>query len=122
MKDNFNLKNFLKENQSMERGNPYLRKSVEEGDIRSKIREMVLNELEEADEMYEAKKDKKDKEVEDVEVEDVEIEDVEIEEPISEVDPEDIMGHLKAAFDLADGEKLKTQIGNTITMYTKEMY
>lgn len=124
MKDTFDLKKYIKEAKTMERSNPYLAESIQEDEFRAKVKEMVLNELgkdqetdlDYSDDLDEAKKDE---EVEDV---DIDIEDTDIEDTASESGSEDIMGHLKAAFDMTDDEKLKTQIGNTITMLTKEIY
>jgi len=46
MADNFDLKKFLKESKALENLNPVVAKeNLSEGDIRSKIREMILNEL-----------------------------------------------------------------------------
>jgi hypothetical protein len=46
MKDNFNLKKFLIENKTIEKLNPYFKKeTLNEGNIRKKIREIILNEL-----------------------------------------------------------------------------
>jgi hypothetical protein len=46
MADNFDLKKFLKENKSIENLNPLLKKeNLSEGNLRSKIREMILTEL-----------------------------------------------------------------------------
>jgi len=51
MADNFDLRKFLKENKSLENLNPILRKeNLTEGDLRSKIREMILAELGNPDE------------------------------------------------------------------------
>jgi len=89
--DNFDLKKFLKESKALENLNPILKKeNLSEGDIRDKIRDMIIKELEiiEPDEnedysdyfydvdtpeedLEEAKK-KKDEEVEDVETTDTE--------------------------------------------------
>ncbi len=61
MKDNFDLKKFLKENNSLENLNPSL-KNINEGEkkqlnenssLRSKIREMVISELSEEKELEE---------------------------------------------------------------------
>ena len=61
MKDNFDLKKFLKENKSLENLNPSL-KNINEGEekqlnenssIRSKIREMIISELSEEKELEE---------------------------------------------------------------------
>ena len=89
--DNFDLKKFLKESKALENLNPILKKeNLSEGDMRDKIRDMIIKELEiiEPDEnedysdyfydvdtpeedLEEAKK-KKDEEVEDVETTDTE--------------------------------------------------
>ena len=46
MADNFDLKKFLKESKALENLNPLLKeKNLNEGDIRSKIREYIINEL-----------------------------------------------------------------------------
>lgn len=49
MKDNFDLKKFLKENKTIENSNKYLANSITEGDkkdaLRSKVREMILKEM-----------------------------------------------------------------------------
>jgi len=104
MADNFDLKKFLKENKSIENLNPILKKdNLNEGTMRDKIREMIINELnldidnpgktdaEEADaydplyedeDLGEAKK--KDKEVEDVEITDTETTDTTEEVPAEE--------------------------------------
>jgi hypothetical protein len=104
MADNFDLKKFLKENKSIENLNPILKKdNLNEGTMRDKIREMIINELnldidnpgktdaEEADaydplyedeDLDEAKK--KDKEVEDVEITDTETTDTTEEVPAEE--------------------------------------
>ena len=43
MADNFDLKKFLKESKALENLNPLLRKeNLNEGDIRSKIREYIM--------------------------------------------------------------------------------
>ncbi len=56
MKDNFDLKKFLKESKAIENLNPSLKainekedKSLKENSLKSKIREMIINELSEAD-------------------------------------------------------------------------
>jgi hypothetical protein len=47
MADNFDLKKFLKESKALENLNPILKKdNLNEGDIRDKIKEMIINELE----------------------------------------------------------------------------
>ena len=138
MKDNFDLKNYLKENKVMENSNKYVADLINEDEqkdtLRSKIREMVLAEMDamnvdgDVDEdIYEAKKE----EVEDVEVDEEEVDVVDSEEfeDMPEDAPEDapdsgeIMGHLEAAMDAARGlgdEKLMDQLGNTITFYTRQ--
>ena len=45
MKDNFDLKKFLTENKTIENSNPYLKETLNEGNVRDKIREMIINEL-----------------------------------------------------------------------------
>jgi len=46
MKDNFDLKKFLVENKSIEKYNPFFKKEkLNEGNVRDKIREMIINEL-----------------------------------------------------------------------------
>lgn len=46
MKDNFDLKKFLVENKSIEKYNPFFKKeTLNEGNVRDKIREMIINEL-----------------------------------------------------------------------------
>jgi hypothetical protein len=46
MADNFDLKKFLKENKALENLNPIIKKeNLSEGDLRSKIKEMILAEL-----------------------------------------------------------------------------
>jgi hypothetical protein len=114
MADNFDLKKFLKESKALENLNPIIKKeNINEGDIRGKIREMILAELGGGedydledrkaqyginpeiepedyleDELEEAKK-KKDKEVEDVETTDVETTDTTEEVPAEEVPAEE---------------------------------
>jgi hypothetical protein len=114
MADNFDLKKFLKESKALENLNPIIKKeNINEGDIRGKIREMILAELGGGedydledrkaqyginpeiepedyleDELEEAKK-KKDKEVEDVETTDVEATDTTEEVPAEEVPAEE---------------------------------
>lgn len=50
MKDNFDLKKFLKENKTIENYNPFTKEkpksSINEGNVRGKIKEMILKELE----------------------------------------------------------------------------
>ena len=141
MKDNFDLKNYLKENKVMENSNKYVSDLINEDEqkdtLRSKIREMVLAEMDamnvdgDVDEdIYEAKKEEVE-DVEDVEVDEEEVDVVDSEEfeDMPEDAPEDapdsgeIMGHLEAAMDAARGlgdEKLMDQLGNTITFYTRQ--
>jgi len=46
MKDTFDLKKFLIENKTIEKSNPYFKKeNLSEGNLREKIREIILNEL-----------------------------------------------------------------------------
>lgn len=46
MKDNFDLKKFLVENKSIEKYNPFFKKEkLNEGNVRDKIREIIINEL-----------------------------------------------------------------------------
>jgi len=52
--DNFDLKKFLKESKAIENLNPILRKEkLDEGDLRSKIKEMIIAELGNPDDDYE---------------------------------------------------------------------
>jgi hypothetical protein len=52
--DNFDLKKFLKESKAIENLNPILKKeNLSEGDIRNKIREMILAELSNPEDDYE---------------------------------------------------------------------
>jgi hypothetical protein len=125
--DNFDLKKFLKESKALENLNPILKKeNLNEGNMRGKIREMILAELggedyeledrkqkyginpeieSEEDEDYsdyffdidtpeeeleEAKKKKKDEEVEDVETTDVEATDTTEELPAEELPAEEL--------------------------------
>jgi hypothetical protein len=141
--DNFDLKKFLKENKSIENLNPILKKeNLSEGDLRSKIREMILAELGGEEDLDEAKK-KKDEEVEDVETTDTETtdttEELPAEDTSSEAAPEvggledvaanmegtesELMGHLMDALKIAKGmnnEKLETQVGNTLKFFVSE--
>jgi len=142
--DNFDLKKFLKESKAIENLNPILEKeNLNEGNMRDKIREMILAELSGEEDLDEAKK-KKDEEVEDVETTDVETtdttEEAPTEEPPAEETPatggglEDVaadmegtegelMDHLMSAFKIAKGmnnEKLETQVGNTLKFFVSE--
>tara|TARA_R110000868_G_scaffold117175_2_gene311475 strand:+ start:57 stop:506 length:450 start_codon:yes stop_codon:yes gene_type:complete len=135
MKDNFDLKAFLKENKTIENSNKYLaedNKTEEDPnkDLKAKIREMVLAEMNKPkfsddDEIFEAKEEEEvDVDVEEEEVEVVdseEFEDMPEEEAV--VEDDDIMGHLEAAMEAARSlgdEKLIDQLGNTITFYTRQ--
>lgn len=54
MADNFDLRKFLKESRALENLNPILRKEkLDEGDLRSKIKEMIIAELGNPDDDYE---------------------------------------------------------------------
>lgn len=54
MADNFDLRKFLKESKALENLNPILRKEkLDEGDLRSKIKEMIIAELGNPDDDYE---------------------------------------------------------------------
>ena len=139
--DNFDLKKFLKESKAIENLNPILKKdNLSEGDMRDKIREMILAELGGEEDLEEAKK-KKDEEVEDVETTDVEAtEEVPAEESPAEESPSmgggledvaadmqgtegELMDHLMSAFKIAKGmgnEKLETQVGNTLKFFVSE--
>jgi hypothetical protein len=105
MADNFDLKKFLKESKALENLNPSI-KSINEGesreDMKAKIKEMIIAELdpagditidsapkkdlydiyEEDEYLDEAKKKDKETDVEDVEVTDTEIEDIPAEDEI----------------------------------------
>jgi hypothetical protein len=142
--DNFDLKKFLKESKALENLNPILKKeNLNEGDVRSKIREMILSELGGGEDLEEAKK-KKDEEVEDVETIDVEATDTTEELPAEDAPAEEapatgggledvaanmegtegeLMDHLMSAFKIAKGmnnEKLETQVGNTLKFFVSE--
>jgi len=141
MKDNFDLKKFLKENKTIENSNKYLSNSLTEDEkkdeLKSKIREIILKEMEDMDysieeDIYEAKDDEKE-EVETEETEDVEVDEEEIDvvdsEEFEDMPKEeaseggDIMDHLEAAMEAARSlgdEKLIDQLGNTITFYTRQ--
>jgi hypothetical protein len=147
---NFDLKKFIAENKATFYSslNEEKTSSLKESKLRSKIREMVLAEMEnfnindetseydflaELEGMLDEKElnqkpSKKDKETEaadDVTVddtEDVEIEDTEID--TSEVDPtvkavQDALTQAQAASQKLGDEKLSNQIGNTITYFTR---
>jgi hypothetical protein len=142
--DNFDLKKFLKESKAIENLNPILKKeNLSEGDLRGKIREMILAELGGEEDLDEAKK-KKDEEVEDVETTDVETTDTTEEIPAEDAPAEEapaagggledvaadmegtegeLMDHLMSAFKIAKGmnnEKLETQVGNTLKFFVSE--
>ena len=145
MADNFDLKKFLKESKALENLNNIIGKntSIHEGNMRDKIREMVIAELSSDEDLDEAKK-KKDEEVEDVEVTDVETTDTTEEIPAEDAPAEDapegsggiedlaadmkgteadLMDHLMKAFQIAKGmnnEKLETQVGNTLKFFVSE--
>jgi len=120
MTDNFDLKKFLKESKAIENLNPIIKKeNLNEGGLRSKIREMILAELGNPDEYdydpnddygddessyyphmgdleddymgdeLEEAKKKKDEEVEDVETTDTETTDTTEEVPAEEVPAEE---------------------------------
>ena len=132
MKDNFDLKKFLKENKTMENSNPYLAKELNEeankNSLRKKIREMVEEELkemdstmnfnisdedEEYDPVYEAKEEE--------ETEEVETETEETEEEAPSTDPKEELKDLDQAVKVAkeiDGE-LAIQIDNDIKYLDK---
>jgi hypothetical protein len=139
MSDNFDLKKFLKESKALENLNDIIGKntSIHEGNMRDKIREMVLAELNVDEDLDEAKK-KKDEEVTDVETTDTETTDTTEEIPAEEApanggledvvaDMEgtegELMDHLMSAFKIAKGmnnEKLETQVGNTLKFFVSE--
>jgi hypothetical protein len=145
MADNFDLKKFLKESKALENLNNIIGKntSIHEGNMRDKIREMVIAELSSDEDLDEAKK-KKDEEVEDVEATDVETTDTTEEIPAEDAPAEDapegsggiedlaadmkgteadLMDHLMKAFQIAKGmnnEKLETQVGNTLKFFVSE--
>jgi len=141
MKDNFDLKKYLKDNEVMEKSNKYVaatlkedkkveeKKPLKEGKdaLREKIKNMVMAEMADmGDHMNEAED----------EIESDESEDIETEEEVDVVDTEDmpeeedvvtdkggIMSNLEAAMEKArelGDEKLIDQLGNTITFYTRQ--
>jgi len=149
MADNFDLKKFLKESKALENLNTIIGKNtnihgINEGNMRDKIREMIIAELNSDEDLDEAKK-KKDEEA-DVEVTDTETEDIPAEDaPIEDIPAEDtpvdggggiedlaadmkgteadLMDHLMKAFQIAKGmnnEKLETQVGNTLKFFVSE--
>ena len=103
-----------------------IRESQKQKSLREKIREMILAEMDGAavvagdyDPVAEAKKDE---EVEDVEVEDVDVTD---EKMVGNDDPkvtkiQDLLNQLQDAAEELGDEKLLTQVGNTITFFTRE--
>jgi hypothetical protein len=155
MKDNFDLKKFILENKTMENSNQFTKSSTNkkpltEGNLRDKIREMILKEM--GDEDYELEDRKMeygiDPEMDDMYMDDEdilfeqdeeeEIEDEETEEePIEDEDESafgtiaadmegseaELMDNLMAALKAAKGlnnEKLTTQIGNTLKFFVSE--
>ena len=144
MADNFDLKKFLKESKALENLNTIIGKNtnISEGNMRDKIREMVLAELNVDEDLDEAKK-KKDEEVTDVETTDTETTDTTEEVPAEDAPAEEapanggledvvadmegtegeLMDHLMSAFKIAKGmnnEKLETQVGNTLKFFVSE--
>ena len=144
MADNFDLKKFLKESKALENLNTIIGKNtnISEGNMRDKIREMVIAELNSDEDLDEAKK-KKDEEVTDVETTDTETTDTTEEVPAEDAPAEEapanggledvvadmegtegeLMDHLMSAFKIAKGmnnEKLETQVGNTLKFFVSE--
>ena len=147
MSDNFDLKKFLKESKALENLNTIIGKNtningINEGNMRDKIREMVIAELNSDEDLDEAKK-KKDEEVTDVETTDTETTDTTEEVPAEDAPAEEapadggledvvadmegtegeLMDHLMSAFKIAKGmnnEKLETQVGNTLKFFVSE--
>jgi hypothetical protein len=121
MADNFDLKKFLKESKALENLNPILKKdNLNEGDIRDKIKEMIINELETAEpnedysdyffdidtpekDLGEAKKKKDEEEAEDVETTDVDVTDTTEEVPVEDA-PKDGGGLEDIAADMEGTE------------------
>ena len=143
MKDNFDLKKYLKDNEVMERSNKYVAATLNEGtkkdELREKIKDMVMAEMAgmgdsleeemtyEEDGVAEAKDDVEEDESEDIETEEevdvVDTEDMPEEGGEEEADKSGIMGNLEAAMEKArelGDEKLIDQLGNTITFYTRQ--
>jgi hypothetical protein len=101
-----------------------MRESQKQKSLREKIREMILAEMDGAaveagyyDPVAEAKK-----EVEDIDIEDVDVTD---EKMIGNDDPkvaeiQDLLNQLQDAAEELGDEKLLTQVGNTITFFTRE--
>ena len=144
MSDNFDLKKFLKESKALENLNTIIGKNtnISEGNMRDKIREMVIAELNSDEDLDEAK-NKKDEEVTDVETTDTETTDTTEEVPAEDAPAEEapanggledvvadmegtegeLMDHLMSAFKIAKGmnnEKLETQVGNTLKFFVSE--
>jgi len=102
-----------------------IRESEKKKSLRNKIREMILAEMdgaaveaEDYDPVAEAKKDKEE------EVEDIDI-DVTDEKMVGNDDPkvtkiQDLLNQLQDAAEELGDEKLLTQVGNTITFFTRE--
>jgi len=146
MKDNFDLKKYLKDNEVMERSNKYVAATLNEGtkkdELREKIKDMVMAEMAgmgdsleeemtyEEDGVAEAKDDVEEDESEDIETEEevdvVDTEDMPEDMPEEEdvvTDKGGIMSNLEAAMEKArelGDEKLIDQLGNTITFYTRQ--
>jgi hypothetical protein len=142
MKDNFDLKKYLVENKTIEKYNPFTTENTEkqplnEGNLRDKVKEMILKELEDYQDYDEKELEEAKEDEEEVEEETEEVTDEEIgEEPAAEEDGgiEDIaadmegtegelMDHLMSALKVAkgmDNEKLSTQIGNTLKFFVSE--
>jgi len=149
MADNFDIKKFLTENKVFWNPNADIKESsiLNENNLREKIRDMVIAELstpedEEEDmsdyffdidtpeeELGEAKKKKKEEEVEDIEVTDTEEfmpeDDMSMEDTSMRLDSgeKEIMDSLETALEFAKqkgDEKLIDQIGNTITFFTRQ--
>ena len=132
MTDNFDIKKFLSENKvfwntSTDINEP---KTLNENNLREKIRDMVIAELSSSEEdLDEAKKDKPEEEVADVEVTDTEEfmpeDDMGAEDAPMQLDggEKEIMDSLETALEFAKqkgDEKLIDQIGNTITFFTRQ--
>ena len=146
MKDNFDLKKYLKDNEVMEKSNKYVAATLNEGtkkdELREKIKDMVMAEMAgmgdsleeemtyEEDGVAEAKDDVEEDESEDIETEEevdvVDTEDMPEDMPEEEdvvTDKGGIMSNLEAAMEKArelGDEKLIDQLGNTITFYTRQ--
>ena len=140
MKDNFDLKKYLKDNEVMEKSNKYVAATLNEGtkkdELREKIKDMVMAEMAGMGDSLEEGYGK----YEEDDLTEAEDEDVETEEEVDVVDTEDmpedmpeeedvvtdkggIMSNLEAAMEKArelGDEKLIDQLGNTITFYTRQ--